>query len=100
MSMNTTTDSVLQAIFGLGPLELGIILVIVILIFGVGKLPQVGEGFGKMISGFKKAQREGERELADAKQTLTAPAREIHTTAREIRQEVVEVSPEHEDQGA
>jgi len=40
--------------FGLGITELLVILAIILIIFGVGKLPQIGEGLGKAISGFKK----------------------------------------------
>jgi len=40
--------------FGLGMPELLIILVIVIIIFGASRLPQLGEGLGKAIKGFKK----------------------------------------------
>ena len=39
----------------LGLMELVVILVIVLLIFGAGKLPQIGEGMGKAISNFKKS---------------------------------------------
>ncbi|APV45075.1 twin-arginine translocase TatA/TatE family subunit [Dehalogenimonas formicexedens] len=39
--------------FRLGPLELCIILVIILLIFGVGKLPQVGEAIGKSLKSFR-----------------------------------------------
>ena len=39
----------------LGPMELGIILLIVVLIFGVGKLPEIGSALGKGIRGFKQA---------------------------------------------
>jgi sec-independent protein translocase protein TatA len=39
----------------IGLMELVIILVIVLLIFGAGKLPQLGEGLGKAISNFKKS---------------------------------------------
>lgn len=46
--------------FGLGFSELIIILVIVLIIFGVGKLPQIGEGLGKALRGFKKGVSEGE----------------------------------------
>lgn len=44
--------------FGLGMSELMIILVIIMIIFGVGKLPQIGEGLGKAINGFKKGVSE------------------------------------------
>ena len=40
--------------FGLGMPELIIILLIAVVIFGVGKLPQIGEGLGKAIHGFRK----------------------------------------------
>lgn len=37
------------------PMHLVIILVIVLIIFGPGKLPELGEGLGKSIKAFKKA---------------------------------------------
>ncbi len=40
----------------LGPLEIGIILVIILIVFGVGKLPQVGDALGRGIRSFRKAQ--------------------------------------------
>ncbi len=40
--------------FGLGVGELVIILVIVLVIFGAGKLPELGEGLGRGIKGFRK----------------------------------------------
>ena len=39
----------------LGPFELVIVLVIVLLIFGAGKLPQIGDALGKSIKNFKNA---------------------------------------------
>lgn len=39
--------------FGLGPLELGIILAIVVILFGAKRLPEVGSGIGKAIKNFK-----------------------------------------------
>ena len=41
--------------FGIGMTELIIILVIILIIFGAGKLPEIGEGLGKGIRSFKKA---------------------------------------------
>lgn len=43
--------------FGLGMQELLIILVIVVLLFGATRLPQVGEGVGKMINNFRKSMK-------------------------------------------
>jgi sec-independent protein translocase protein TatA len=40
--------------FGLGTPELIVILVIVVILFGASRLPQLGEGLGKAIKGFKK----------------------------------------------
>jgi sec-independent protein translocase protein TatA len=41
--------------FGIGMPELLVILVIVLIIFGAGKLPEIGSGLGKGIRNFKKA---------------------------------------------
>ncbi len=52
----------------LGPLEIGLILLLVLIIFGAGKLPEVGAALGRGIKEFKKAQS-GEDEEAKAKST-------------------------------
>ena len=44
------------------PLHLLIILVIVMIIFGAGKLSDIGEGLGKSIKGFKKEMRDEEKQ--------------------------------------
>jgi len=54
-----------------GPWELGIILVIVLILFGAGRLPQVLESFGQGIKAFRNAQKDdpldlGQGELTDA----------------------------------
>ena len=48
--------------FGLGPVEMIIILVILVMLFGVGKLPEIGGAIGKGIRNFKKSSKEGEEE--------------------------------------
>jgi len=46
--------------FGLGTQELLIILVLVLVIFGAGKLPQVGGALGKSLRNFKEGIKEEE----------------------------------------
>lgn len=48
----------------IGPWELLLILGIVLVVFGPGKLPKVGESLGKAMQSFKKA-REGEDETEE-----------------------------------
>ena len=50
------------------------ILVIVLIIFGAGKLPQLGEGVGKAIKGFKKSVQEAEPIEADVQGQGKNPA--------------------------
>ena len=45
---------------GIGIPELLVILVIVLMIYGVGKLPEIGHGLGKAIKGFKRGVSETE----------------------------------------
>ena len=58
----------------LGFTEFVLILVIVLIIFGAGKLPQLGEGVGKAIKGFKKSVQEAEPIEADVQGQGQNPA--------------------------
>jgi sec-independent protein translocase protein TatA len=53
--------------FGLGPMELTIILVIILIIFGAGRLPEIGSGIGKGIKNFKKSMKDTENEKIEDK---------------------------------
>jgi sec-independent protein translocase protein TatA len=48
--------------FGLGTTELIIILVLVMIVFGAGKLPSVGGALGKGLRNFKDGVKEGNEE--------------------------------------
>lgn len=48
--------------FRIGPWEIGLILAIILIVFGVGKLPQVGGAVGKAMRAFRKGQRGDEDE--------------------------------------
>jgi sec-independent protein translocase protein TatA len=67
--------------FGLGPWELGIILLIVIVIFGAGRLPEIGSALGKSIRGFKEeVGTAAEGEEADGKEKPAATAKVVTST--------------------
>ncbi len=61
----------------LGFTEMILILFIVLIVFGAGKLPQLGEGIGKAIKGFKKSTQEADAiepaAQAAQQQTTAAP---------------------------
>ncbi len=59
--------------FGLGIPELVILLVIVLVIFGAGKLPEIGSGLGKAIRGFKKGVAEPDEIDVTPKQEKKEP---------------------------
>ena len=69
----------------MGFTELLLILFIVLIIFGAAKLPQLGEGLGKAIKGFKKSVHEAEAIEAEAEaaqqqqQQMAAPQQAIPT---------------------
>jgi len=52
--------------FSLGPTEAIIILVIVLVVFGVGRLPEVGGALGKGIREFRRAQTTDEPSPSEA----------------------------------
>jgi len=76
-----------------GWMELLLILFIVLIIFGAGKIPQLGEGLGKAIKGFKKSINE-----ADAMDVTPTPDQEGFQQAAPM--EPQQVSGQPVEQGA
>lgn len=58
----------------MGPLEIGLIVLVILIIFGAGKLPQVGGAIGKGLRAFRRGQRgeedEGEEETTKPKKKV------------------------------
>jgi len=50
-----------------GPLELAIILVIVVVVFGAGRIANIGGELGSAISNFRRGLREGEEDAGQIK---------------------------------
>jgi sec-independent protein translocase protein TatA len=79
---------------GLGWQELTIILVIVVIIFGAGKLPEIGSGLGKGIRGFKEESGLGEDDKKNSGDAIESGSSQTSTTltasARDSREKVAE----------
>jgi sec-independent protein translocase protein TatA len=67
------------------PMHLLVILVIVLIIFGPGRLPEIGKGLGESIRGFKKAMSGDDND--DGKET---PKEITSSKAVEMKQEAVQ----------
>jgi sec-independent protein translocase protein TatA len=64
--------------FGLGTQELIIILVIIVVLFGATRLPQIGSGIGQAIKNFKKSVKEGDEiDVTPEKETKEAKKEKI-----------------------
>ena len=61
---------------GIGFPELMIILVIIMIIFGAGKLPEIGSAFGRSIKNFKTSMKEAEDGETPVDQTGEVPSPE------------------------
>ena len=73
--------------FSLGPTEMIFIMVVLLLIFGAKRLPELGSGLGKGIREFKSSVREIEHELKvpdDPKHKATPPSGEENKEPRRL----------------
>lgn len=57
---------------GIGPTEIGLILVAVVLLFGGSQLPKLAKNLGKAQKEFKDSLAEGEKEAAKSKEAVKA----------------------------
>ena len=64
--------------FRMGPWEIALILAIIVIVFGVGKLPQVGGAIGKGLHSFRKGQSgEDDEEEPPKTKKKTAPKKAV-----------------------
>jgi TatA/E family protein of Tat protein translocase len=75
--------------FGIGPMEIVIILIIGLLIFGPAKLPQIGRDLGKALRSFKKAATDLSAEVS---KELEEEKKEIASDTKQIKQEIAEIT--------
>ena len=61
--------------FRMGPWEIGLIALLILIVFGVGKLPQVGGAVGKGLRAFRKGQAGEDGEDEDKEEEEPKPKR-------------------------
>ena len=74
---------------GIGFPELMVILVIIMIIFGAGKLPEIGSAFGRSIKNFKSSMKEAEAEELDAEtssETTEGETAESSESTEEVKE--------------
>ena len=82
-----------------GWMELLLILIIVLIIFGAGKLPQLGEGLGKAIKGFKKSVHEADAiDVTPGDQTAQAESQAATSAQATVHSEANQSPPSHATQ--
>lgn len=59
--------------FSLGPAEIGLLLIIMIFVFGPRRIPEIGKSVGEALTSFKKATREVEAETTEALKSEEKP---------------------------
>jgi sec-independent protein translocase protein TatA len=64
----------------MGPWEIALIVIIILIVFGVGKLPQVGSAIGKGVRAFRRGQS-GE---ADEEEEEVEEVKPVRKTARKV----------------
>ena len=72
--MNTQWLQVPVLIFGIGATELILIILVIVLLFGSKKIPEIARGLGRSMSEFKKGTREGEVESGKDEKKDQPPA--------------------------
>ena len=68
---------------GIGFPELMVILVIIMIIFGAGKLPEIGNAFGRSIKNFKQSMKEAEQEEIESEASANSEMTSTETTTAE-----------------
>jgi sec-independent protein translocase protein TatA len=59
--------------FNLGGWEWAILLVIVLIVFGVGRLPEIGGAIGKSIREFREASKDDDKDVVPAEKPVEQP---------------------------
>ncbi|MHB9030780.1 MAG: Sec-independent protein translocase subunit TatA/TatB [Candidatus Latescibacterota bacterium] len=75
--------------FGLGPMELVLVFLVILLVFGAKRIPEIAQGIGKGITEFKKAARDVTDEIETSVNTTPS-----NTAKNELRGQRIAEKPQ------
>ncbi|MHB1343516.1 MAG: Sec-independent protein translocase subunit TatA/TatB [Thermoleophilia bacterium] len=75
----------------IGPWEIGILVIVLLVVFGPKRLPELGSSLGKAITGFRKGLKESEQELRKslADESTVVEAKKVAEDAKAPEEEKV-----------
>ncbi len=79
-------------IFGIGPMELVLVLLIALMVFGPDKLPEIGAKLGRGLRSVRAATHEFSREIEATRQLVEAPLNEIKQPLEELKAPITEIT--------
>jgi sec-independent protein translocase protein TatA len=84
-------------IFGVGPMELIVILLLLLIVFGPDRLPEIGSKLGKGVRSMRRATRDFSDEIQQVRESIENPASEISAPVQQIAQPIQEVVQPFQD---
>lgn len=84
-------------ILGIGPMELLLILIIALMVFGPDRLPEMGAKLGQSLRSVRRATHEFSREIEETRQAIEAPLNEIKQPLAEITQPINDLKQPFQD---
>jgi sec-independent protein translocase protein TatB len=76
-----------MSFFGMGGMEIMVIMVVALIIFGPGKLPEIGAQVGKAVRDFRRATNDLTREFNDSTSDLRSTMDEMKGTVADVERE-------------
>lgn len=74
-------------LFGMGPMEIAVIMIVALVIFGPGKLPEIGGQVGRAVKDFRRATRDLTAEFQDSIDDVQSTIGEMKATVTDVRNE-------------
>lgn len=79
---------------GMGPMEIILILLVALLLFGAKRIPEIAQGLGKGITEFKRAVRDVQGEIENAADTTSPPPSQNNAAQKNTTQETAKTETE------